>query len=166
MFSDKTAHNIKMSKTITRYLQFIEELYEIVESNLEVSKIDRQTLESIHKKYQKIIKEHGRDSENSLHYKRRAVPIPLREYRFFAHWDKEPDKRGGVKDKANTAKDGALDYQPFSVYFHFKGLVSCSLCAGHYLAPVRTTRCKSNNCATTAGACYLCSERSSLAADV
>ena len=59
MFSDKTAHNIKMSKTITRYLQFIEELYEIVESNLEVSKIDRQTLESIHKKYQKIIKEHG-----------------------------------------------------------------------------------------------------------
>jgi NTE family protein len=33
MFSDKTAHNIKMSKVITRYLQFIEELYEIVESN-------------------------------------------------------------------------------------------------------------------------------------
>jgi NTE family protein len=59
MFSDKTAHNIKMSKAITRYLQFIEELYEIVEANLEVCKIDKQTLESMNRKYQKIIKEHG-----------------------------------------------------------------------------------------------------------
>ena len=59
MFSDKTAHNIKMSKAITRYLQFIEELYEIVENNLEVCKIDKQTLESINRKYQKMIKEHG-----------------------------------------------------------------------------------------------------------
>ncbi|HJS69016.1 MAG TPA: patatin-like phospholipase family protein [Nitrososphaera sp.] len=59
MFSDKTAHNIKMSKTITRYLQFIEELYEIVEANLEVCNIDKQTLESINRKYQKMIKEHG-----------------------------------------------------------------------------------------------------------
>jgi NTE family protein len=59
MFSDKTAHNIKMSKAITRYLQFIEELYEIVEANLEVCKIDKQMLENINRKYQKMIKEHG-----------------------------------------------------------------------------------------------------------
>jgi predicted acylesterase/phospholipase RssA len=34
MFSDKTAHNIKMSKVITRHLEFIKELYKIVENNV------------------------------------------------------------------------------------------------------------------------------------
>jgi NTE family protein len=57
MFSDKTAHNIKMSKAITRHLQFIEELYEIIEKNTD--KIDKDKLARIQKKYQKIINEHG-----------------------------------------------------------------------------------------------------------
>ena len=59
MFSDKTAHNIKMSKVITRHLEFIEELYKIVENNVDPSKIDRQKLDNIHQKYQKMMKEHG-----------------------------------------------------------------------------------------------------------
>ena len=59
VFSDKTAHNIKMSKVITRHLEFIEELYKIVETNVEPSKIDRKKLDSIHKKYQKMMKERG-----------------------------------------------------------------------------------------------------------
>jgi NTE family protein len=59
MFSDKTAHNIKMSKAITRYLQFIEELYEIVESNLEVCKIEGDKLDGLRRKYQKMIRERG-----------------------------------------------------------------------------------------------------------
>jgi NTE family protein len=59
MFSDKTAHNIKMSKVITRHLEFIEELYKIVENNVDLSKIDRQKLDNIHQKYQKMMKEHG-----------------------------------------------------------------------------------------------------------
>jgi NTE family protein len=33
MFSDKTEHNIQMSKVISRYLDYIEELYQIVENN-------------------------------------------------------------------------------------------------------------------------------------
>lgn len=59
MFSDKTAHNIKMSKVITQHLEFIEELYKIIENNVDQSKIDKQELDDIHKKYQKMMKEHG-----------------------------------------------------------------------------------------------------------
>jgi NTE family protein len=59
MFSDKTAHNVKMSKVITQHLEFIEELYKIIENNVDQSKIDKQKLDDIHKKYQKMMKEHG-----------------------------------------------------------------------------------------------------------
>lgn len=59
MFSDKTAHNIKMSRVFTRYLRFIEELYQVMEQYTDLNKIDKQKLGSIRKKYQKIIKEHG-----------------------------------------------------------------------------------------------------------
>lgn len=38
MFSDKTAHNIKLSKVITRHLEFIEELYKIIEKNVDQAK--------------------------------------------------------------------------------------------------------------------------------
>jgi len=31
VFSDKTIYNIKMSKLITKYLQFIDELYQIID---------------------------------------------------------------------------------------------------------------------------------------
>ena len=49
MFSDKTAHNIKLSKVITWHLEFIEELHKIIEKNVDPSKIDRQELDNIHK---------------------------------------------------------------------------------------------------------------------
>ena len=32
MFSDKTQHNVKMSKVITRYLEYIKELYQLLEA--------------------------------------------------------------------------------------------------------------------------------------
>lgn len=59
MFSDKTAHNIKMSKTITRYLQFIEDLYEIIERNVDPVTIDKQKWDKIQRKYHKMLREHG-----------------------------------------------------------------------------------------------------------
>jgi NTE family protein len=70
MFSDKTAHNIKMSKVITRHLEFIEELYKIVEENVDPSKIDRQKLDNIHKKYQKMMKEHGAEIKKMVYITR------------------------------------------------------------------------------------------------
>lgn len=95
MFSDKTAHNIKMSKAITRYLQFIEELYEIVESNLQVCKIDEQTLDDIHRKYQKIIKEHGAEI--------RKITYITREERFPYLYENTDFSPAGIK---NLIKEG------------------------------------------------------------
>lgn len=59
MFSDKTSHNIKMSRVITFYLQFIEELYGVIEKNVDRSKLDKEKLQSIERKYEKIVNKHG-----------------------------------------------------------------------------------------------------------
>jgi hypothetical protein len=57
MFSDKRLHTTSQDvKVITRHLEFIEELYKIVENNVDPSKIDRQKLDNIHRKYQKMMK--------------------------------------------------------------------------------------------------------------
>ena len=47
MFSDKTQRQIRMSKVITRYLKYIEELYQIIDKNIDPAKIDKKQLEKI-----------------------------------------------------------------------------------------------------------------------
>ena len=59
MFSDKSKSSIKMSRVITRYLNYIEELYQVIENNLDVKKIDKQRLESIRHTYKKMKHERG-----------------------------------------------------------------------------------------------------------
>ena len=100
MFSDKTAHNIKMSKAITRYLQFIEELYEIVESNVDPGKIDRQKLDSIHRKYRKMLKEHGAEIKK--------IAYITREERFPYLYENTDFSPEGIKNliKEGEAKAG------------------------------------------------------------
>jgi NTE family protein len=51
MFSDKTEHNVTMSKVITRYLDYIEELYQLLEDNVDRVDIDKQQLKKIRRKY-------------------------------------------------------------------------------------------------------------------
>ncbi len=89
MFSDKTAHNIKMAKAITRYLQFIEELYEIVESRVDAGKIDRQKLDGIRRKYQKMLKEHGSEIRN--------IAYITREEQFPYLYENTDFSREGIK---------------------------------------------------------------------
>ena len=44
IFCDKTEHNVTMSKVITAYLRYIEELYQMIEDHVDINKIDhRQT---------------------------------------------------------------------------------------------------------------------------
>jgi NTE family protein len=50
IFSDKTEHNVKMSKVITQYLRYIEELYKIIEKHIDTAKLD-EVFKKIHKKY-------------------------------------------------------------------------------------------------------------------
>lgn len=59
IFSDKTLHNVRMSKVITQYLRFIDELYLIIENNVDQSKLDKETREKIKKKYRKFKQERG-----------------------------------------------------------------------------------------------------------
>lgn len=95
MFSDKTAHNIKMSKVITRYLQFIEELYDIVENNVDTGKLDGQKLEEIRRKYQKMLKEHGSEI--------RKITYITREEQFPYLYENTDFSTEGVK---NLIKEG------------------------------------------------------------
>jgi NTE family protein len=95
MFSDKTAHNIKLSKAITRHLEFIEELYTIVETNVDPGKIDRQKLDKIHKKYQKMMKEHGAEIKKILYI--------TREERFPYLYENTDFTQAGIK---NLIKEG------------------------------------------------------------
>lgn len=74
IFSDKTLHNVKMSKVITNYIKYIEELYQIIESNTEI-KIDKQKMERIRNKYKKIKKERGAEIK-SINYITRDEPFP------------------------------------------------------------------------------------------
>src|SRR5918993_3422699 len=58
MFSDKTAHNVKMSKVITQYLRFIDELYQLVERHVSnknhLSELDQMELDKARRKYKKM----------------------------------------------------------------------------------------------------------------
>jgi NTE family protein len=38
MFFDRTEHNVTMSKVITRYLDYIEELYQLIENHIGVTR--------------------------------------------------------------------------------------------------------------------------------
>jgi NTE family protein len=95
MFSDKTAHGIKMSKAITRYLQFIEELYEIIENNVDAGKVDRQKMDSIHRKYHRMLKEHGAEIKK--------IAYITREERFPYLYENTDFSPEGIK---NLIKEG------------------------------------------------------------
>ncbi len=75
VFSDKTMHNVQMSKVITYYLRFIDDLYRIVDTHADLSRIDNSELASIRKKYKKISEEHGAEIK-SIFYITRDEPTP------------------------------------------------------------------------------------------
>ena len=59
MFSDKSQQQIKMAKVITKYLKYIDELYQIIDKNSDTTKIDKKQLEKIRRTYIKMKREHG-----------------------------------------------------------------------------------------------------------
>jgi NTE family protein len=75
MFSDKTEHNVAMSKVITRYLQYIEELYQIVEKHADHKKIDKEQLKRIRHKYKQYKQERGAEIKKIFHISR-DEPFP------------------------------------------------------------------------------------------
>jgi NTE family protein len=78
MFSDKTLHSIQMSKAITYYLRFIDELYQMIEDRFDFEKEkkeDKEKLENIRAKYKKISEEHGAEIK-AVYYISREEPFP------------------------------------------------------------------------------------------
>jgi NTE family protein len=70
IFSDKTEHNIKMSKVITKYLRYIDELYQIIEKFTDTSKLEKKQLKKIHSKYKKYKQEHGAEIKDIFYITR------------------------------------------------------------------------------------------------
>ena len=75
IFSDKTEHSVTMSKVITMYLKYIDELYQMIEDHVDLSKIDKEQLKKIRNKYKKIKHERGAEIKDIL-YITRDEPFP------------------------------------------------------------------------------------------
>jgi NTE family protein len=75
MFSDKTEHSVTMSKVITRYLQYIEELYQLLEDNIDRINVSPQQLKKIRQKYKKYKHERGAEIKDIV-YIWRDEPFP------------------------------------------------------------------------------------------
>jgi NTE family protein len=96
-FSDKSQYQIKMSKAITRYLKYIEELYQIIDKNIDPAKIDKKQLEKIRHTYTKMKRERGAEIKNIIHITR-DEPFP----RYYENTD------FSVETIRNSIKDGEL----------------------------------------------------------
>ena len=95
IFSDKSQQSIKMAKVITRYLKYIEELYQIIDRNIDPARIDKKQLEKIHHTYTKMKRERGAEIKNILRIIR-DEPSP----RFYENTD------FSVKAIKNSIKEG------------------------------------------------------------
>ncbi len=97
IFSDKSQQSIKMAKVITRYLKYIEELYQIIDRNIDPARIDKKQLEKIHHTYTKMKRERGAEIKNIFRIIR-DEPSP----RFYENTD------FSVKAIKNSIKEGEL----------------------------------------------------------
>jgi NTE family protein len=60
MFSDKTLHNIQMSKAITYYLRLIDDLYKMLEDQFRSEKKEhKDKFEKLRARYKKVLEKHG-----------------------------------------------------------------------------------------------------------
>lgn len=75
MFCDKTEHNVTMSKLITRYFQYIDELYQIVETHTDHLRMNKDQLEKIRRKYKRYKEDHGAEIKK-MFYISREEPFP------------------------------------------------------------------------------------------
>jgi NTE family protein len=76
MFSDKTIHNIQMSKAITYHLKLIDDLYDMLKDHFKSeSKDEIEKFEKIRTRYKKVSEEHGAEIKG-VYYITRDEPFP------------------------------------------------------------------------------------------
>jgi NTE family protein len=102
IFSDKTEHSVTMSKIITRYIEYIEDLYQIIEHNIDKVQIDEKHLKKIRRKYRKYRQEHGAEIKEIYYITRNELFPHLYENADFSpETIKESIKEG--EEKTNQA---------------------------------------------------------------
>jgi NTE family protein len=74
IFCDKTLSTIQISKAITSYLRYIDELYQTVEEYVDLTKIDKRQLEGIRRKYRKYKQDTGAEIKG-VYYISREEPV-------------------------------------------------------------------------------------------
>jgi len=80
LFSDKTLHNIKMSKAFTVYLKLINDLYNMLENNFNSqNKEDIKKFERIRKRYKRISENHGAEIKETYYITREEKDSNLYE---------------------------------------------------------------------------------------
>jgi NTE family protein len=108
MFSDKTEYNVRMSKVITQYLRYIEELYQLIETHMNLTKVDPKQLKRIRKKYKKYKQERGSEIKD-IFYITRDEPFP----HMYENADFSPETiKNSIKEgeaKTNEILKGRLD---------------------------------------------------------
>jgi NTE family protein len=109
IFSDKTEHNVRMSKVITMYLKYIEELYNIIENNVDKIQIDEQQIKQIRNKYRKYKQKSGAEIKQVYHITR-DEPFP----HMYENTDFSPQTiRNSIKEgekKTNQALKNQIKY--------------------------------------------------------
>jgi NTE family protein len=111
MFSDKTLHNIQMSKAFTYYLKFIDELYHMVEDRCDFEKKeDKANFKRIQAKYKKIIEQHGAEIKDVYYITREErFPSLYENADFSVETIKASINDGELKTK-DILKSGGLMY--------------------------------------------------------
>jgi NTE family protein len=94
IFSDKTEHNVAMARVISRYLGYIEELYKVLENNIDRINIDQKDLSKIRRKYKKYKQERGAEIKDII-YVTRDEPFP----HMYENADFSPETiKGSIKE--------------------------------------------------------------------
>jgi NTE family protein len=108
MFSDKTEHSVTMSKVITRYLSYIEELYQLIENHIDLTKVDQDQLKRIRYTYKKFKQERGAEIRD-IFYITRDEPFP----HMYENADFSPETiKDSIREGETKAKEllkGRLD---------------------------------------------------------
>jgi NTE family protein len=115
MFSDKTEHNIKMSKVFTRYLNYMDELYIVIEQFTDTTKLDKKQLKRIRSKYEKIKKEHTEIKDIFYISRDETNPSIFENADFSSETIKNSieeceRKTNRVLNDGNSSNDGGLTY--------------------------------------------------------
>jgi NTE family protein len=74
IFCDKTLNTVTMSKVITRYLRYIDELYQMIDNCIDMTKVEKGQLEKIRRKYKKYKQDTGAEIKN-VYYISRDEPV-------------------------------------------------------------------------------------------